>query len=102
MLRVLFVNQSIPIFTRLFYDDIKISEDAHPFAVVTDDVKASNSENSPLYYTIEDGDAYRQFEIDSQEGSFFNLIVHFYVFLSTFLKRRMKLQKSLPIQFPLS
>ena len=68
LLTVSFVGQSTPIFTQNYYGDIHVPEDAQPYTVVSDAVKAAASDDKKVYYTIEDGNAGRKFDIDFLEG----------------------------------
>ena len=67
-LAVSFVDEDSPVFTQQFYSAIAVSESAQSFTVVTDVIKATTPDDSDIFYTIEDGDPDKVFDIDFLEG----------------------------------
>ena len=65
-----FVDENTPIFTQIFYGEIFVLENAQPFTVVTDVAKASGLEDSKVFYSIENGDEDKDFDIDYRDGRF--------------------------------
>ena len=63
------MNRATPVFSQQFYDAIIVSEDAKPYTVVTDSIKAASPDGSAIYFTIEDGDPMQIFDIDFLTGS---------------------------------
>ncbi|XP_076815367.1 protocadherin Fat 1-like isoform X2 [Clavelina lepadiformis] len=73
ILRVSVINRATPIFTEPVYGGFEIPENAKAHTVVTTDIQASSPEGSNVFYTIEYGDTFHQFDIDFVGGTLTSL-----------------------------